>query len=186
MKYKPYKDLSGKKFGRLTVMGLHSRETRPGHTIYKWDCKCSCGGSKVAMGSNLTNGNTKSCGCLLRENNQCKRKDTDEVSFNNVFHGYKGRAKMRGLKFSLTQDFVRVITQLPCAYCGEPPKNLAYGRRGRRNYIYNGIDRINNTEGYEEWNCAPCCSICNYAKGTLSKLEFDAHIDKMYKKLHEG
>ena len=33
-----------------------------------WNCKCDCGNEVVVMGKCLTNGNTKSCGCLKKEN----------------------------------------------------------------------------------------------------------------------
>ena len=50
-------DLTGKVFGRLTV--LRRSETRPRH----WVCRCSCGNEKEIFSGNLTRGLTKSCGC---------------------------------------------------------------------------------------------------------------------------
>ena len=63
---KPYKSLIGKKFGRLTVVSLV--ESDVGTKIpTKWLCKCDCGNTIKALGYNLNNGNTKSCGCLRKE-----------------------------------------------------------------------------------------------------------------------
>lgn len=61
-------DLTGKKFGRLTVVGLDHRKKRKngGHDIY-WLCNCDCGNSAVVLGSSLRYGDTRSCGCLNRE-----------------------------------------------------------------------------------------------------------------------
>lgn len=41
-------------------------------------------------------------------------------------------------------------------------------------YTYNGVDRVNNSDGYTIKNCVPCCAICNYAKRDLSETEFVA------------
>ena len=58
------RDLTGQIFGRLTAttMGEHCRN---GHVT--WDCKCKCGNFTNVVGSKLTNGHTKSCGCLDSE-----------------------------------------------------------------------------------------------------------------------
>lgn len=54
-------DLSGRKFGRLTVIDFNSRNTS-GNSL--WNCVCDCGAKTVALSSNLATGHTKSCGCL--------------------------------------------------------------------------------------------------------------------------
>lgn len=61
------KDLTGQRFGRLTV--LHRDETKPkghGHKVY-WVCKCDCGNIKSIYSYSLTAGRTQSCGCLHKE-----------------------------------------------------------------------------------------------------------------------
>lgn len=64
------KDLSGMKFGRLTVLGRGENHKRPsGATIVYWICQCSCEEKTIISvdGSSLRNNRTKSCGCLMRE-----------------------------------------------------------------------------------------------------------------------
>ncbi len=58
------KKLVGQKFGRLTVI---ERDGTSKNGCSMWLCECECGTRKVVMGVNLTNGRTKSCGCLLSE-----------------------------------------------------------------------------------------------------------------------
>lgn len=60
-----FKDLTGKKFGRLSVI------SRYGHSYKKdkigritWLCKCECGKEKVIVGEKLSSGRTRSCGCI--------------------------------------------------------------------------------------------------------------------------
>lgn len=56
-------DLTGKKFGRLTVIGL---DDKPGHKTY-WICQCECGNMKSVRSDSLKQGAIKSCGCLKKE-----------------------------------------------------------------------------------------------------------------------
>lgn len=58
------KELTGKRFGKLTVI----RETGKKNGHYVWECKCSCGEIINVVGSKLTNGHTKSCGCFRKDN----------------------------------------------------------------------------------------------------------------------
>lgn len=53
-------NLAGRKYGRLTAIKLDG--IRRGRTY--WECKCECGTTKSFMASNLSRGNTRSCGCL--------------------------------------------------------------------------------------------------------------------------
>lgn len=60
------KDLTGKKFGRLTVIRRlkpEEVETRQ----YNWLCQCECGNFVKASANKLKTGHTKSCGCLRDE-----------------------------------------------------------------------------------------------------------------------
>ena len=56
-------DLTGKKFGRLEVIGV---DPDCGRKTYYY-CRCECGNTKRVRGDSLMNGAIKSCGCLKRE-----------------------------------------------------------------------------------------------------------------------
>lgn len=61
-----YEDLTGKKFGRLTVV----RRLKPEEVTtnqYNWLCKCECGNEIHASANKLKTGHTRSCGCLKSE-----------------------------------------------------------------------------------------------------------------------
>lgn len=56
--------IKGQKFGRLLVLeekGINS------HGKLEWVCLCDCGNTTIAATSNLTTGNTSSCGCFHKE-----------------------------------------------------------------------------------------------------------------------
>lgn len=58
-------DLTGEKFGRLTVQYPTSRRDRKG-SVY-WHCLCECGREIELSESVLRHGNYQSCGCLREE-----------------------------------------------------------------------------------------------------------------------
>jgi hypothetical protein len=57
-------DLTGRKFGKLTAIKLATFRIRNRIT---WEFTCDCGGSLVSSVTNITNGHTRSCGCLQVE-----------------------------------------------------------------------------------------------------------------------
>ena len=58
-------DLSQQKFGKLTVQ--YPLDERKNNSIV-WHCLCDCGKEIDVVAGSLTSGNTKSCGCLKRQN----------------------------------------------------------------------------------------------------------------------
>ncbi len=54
-------DLTGQRFGRLTVLEQAGRDSRREAT---WWCICDCGNKIQVPGYSLRRGNTQSCGCL--------------------------------------------------------------------------------------------------------------------------
>lgn len=65
-------DLTGKKFNRLTVIGLDHKKQIIQKGIkdgwhYYYKCKCDCGNETVVWSQNLKRNKIKSCGCLKHE-----------------------------------------------------------------------------------------------------------------------
>lgn len=71
-----FQDLTGQRFGRLTVVELHGS----GENNTVWKCKCDCGNGCFVTTHNLRNGNTKSCGCFRKESSR-KRLTTHGLSY---------------------------------------------------------------------------------------------------------
>lgn len=64
---RPIIDLTGQKFGRLTVLERDlSYPSGAGKSVY-WKCKCDCGNIKSVRTDKLRKGITQSCGCLSKE-----------------------------------------------------------------------------------------------------------------------
>lgn len=81
-------DLTGKKFGRLTVIKQAEDYISPSNKHYsQWMCKCNCNNESeiIVRSDDLNNGKVQSCGCLksektLMRNIQNKRFNTYDLS----------------------------------------------------------------------------------------------------------
>lgn len=61
---RPVIDLTGCKFGKLTVI---ARDGKASDGKATWLCSCDCGKTAVVRGGDLKSGRIKSCGCLVKE-----------------------------------------------------------------------------------------------------------------------
>lgn len=157
-------NLVDKTFGWLKVQ---NKLVSKNNNIY-WLCKCRCGNLKEVRATHLKNGVVKSCGCrkggVLEE---------DNAAINCLYAMYRSDANKRNYNFNLSKAEFRKLTPSNCYYCGINPQKIIKGwSKLSIDYIYNGIDRINNTLGYELENCRSCCNICNKAKNDMTEVEF--------------
>lgn len=62
-----YKDLTGNKYGKLTaIKAIDDVECHGKSGMHKkWLCKCECGNYKTVYSHLLSNGQVKSCGCIV-------------------------------------------------------------------------------------------------------------------------
>ena len=159
----------GDRAGNLTIIEQNGIHKKPcGTTERKWLCKCDCGNVVTVLGHNLKSGNTRSCGCLPKQN----RLPDNRGVVNHIILQYKRHAKDRGLLWNLTYEQVAKIIQEPCFYCGAEQSNHKVTKNCKEGYDHNGIDRVDNSIGYEVTNVVPCCKICNFAKSDMSQKEF--------------
>jgi hypothetical protein len=173
-------DIINQEFGKLTVISFSHISKDRKHRF--WNCRCECGTEKPFDEGSLKSGNSKSCGCWKHEWNKLPKM---EASMHAVHRNYTYPAKYRGLVFDLTMEQFRTLTSSNCHYCGSKPaqkihKNITFNG----DYIYNGIDRVDNTLGYMTENCVPCCKICNIAKRNMPKRQFLEWVKKVYEHCH--
>ena len=148
-------DITGKVFGRLTVINLSEKRTC---NKRHWNCACVCGGVVVVAQANLNRGATKSCGCFHK----------DRAIQANKTHGMTG---LGGSK----QDKKLFGVWMSMRWRCNSPKDEHYKNYGGRgikvcpewgdfaasytwalaNGYENGlqIDRSNNDKGYSPENC---------------------------------
>lgn len=181
-------DLIGQKFNRLLVIEF------AGYKLYNkkaktfWKCLCDCGNEKIITRSSLITKSTQSCGCLIREilkeRHEKMKLPKGEASCNFVEGTYKRSAKKRNLEWNLTREQFRYFTKQNCHYCGAEPglegiRKFYINTKLNGNYIYNGIDRVDNTKGYSIQNCVTACRMCNISKNNHSYEDFKKWIQRL-------
>jgi hypothetical protein len=62
-----FRDLTGQRFGRLTVKRRVPNRMIGGRSRIYWLCRCDCENEIEVLGESLTTGNTRSCWCLHKE-----------------------------------------------------------------------------------------------------------------------
>lgn len=67
MRQRKFKDLTGRRFGRWTVLGLSTRKAGGKGRDKYWHCRCDCGTERDVIGCGLKDGTSKSCGCYQRD-----------------------------------------------------------------------------------------------------------------------
>ena len=93
-----FKDLTNKKFGRLTAISIDSCDN--GKTY--WRCKCDCGNEHVVLTNRLISGHTTSCGCRKEEINKAISdiNKTHELSNSRIYGIYRGMISRCYKKYS--------------------------------------------------------------------------------------
>ncbi len=158
-------DLTGQRFGALVAITRDGR--RRGRIA--WLCSCDCGVSTRVATSDLTSGNSVTCGC------RCISHGHPGMY---VFNSYKSRAKRSNIEFALTKDEFLSLIRLNCKYCGIPRMMVGVNQKKNNkdpaytSFKWNGLDRVDNSKGYTLANVAPCCMYCNLAKKDFSSTQF--------------
>jgi hypothetical protein len=177
-------NLVGQKYNRLLV--LESVTPINGRTA--WKCECDCGKIKIIKTEELRSGGTKSCGCWNDEQraqraskmySKRKRYSPQESSARKVW-----KSRYNEMPF---EDFYE-ISQNKCYYCSCLPSNtlnaaVKHSSRQMKDqgaFLYNGLDRIDNSSPHSKDNCVPCCKYCNYSKRERSLELFKEWVIKLY------
>ncbi len=93
-------------------------------------------------------------------------------SIDSQYSVYKVSSNSKQLSFELTKgDFVEMVEK-GCHYCG------VIQEKG-----FNGIDRLDSSEGYIISNCVSCCEMCNYMKGCLGPTIFINRVEHIMSNL---
>jgi hypothetical protein len=183
------KDRAGQRYGLLVAEKYIGRGSSNGA---RWLVRCDCGRTLEMNASNLER--SKSCGCRVpaiaaevcrgnfAQRWAANRHRRGEAAARSLYAAYRNRTRNKRLGFSISFQEFSELTARPCHYCGDPPSNKwARSNRNRLNgdYVYNGIDRVDNALGYIRGNVVPCCRQCNSAKNTLALARFDQWIQKV-------
>jgi len=180
----------GNKYGKLLILE-DIRESYDNNRP-KWSCRClcDCGNEKIISRYSILKGHSQSCGCYKNELSALRLHKTrahDRIEAGNkfVFAYYKTGAKRRSIYFGLSFEEFKDLINKPCFYCGSEPSNkMTNSWRSNSEYtesfVYQGIDRVSSSKGYELDNCVPCCKTCNIAKMSMTQDEFKSWVNRIY------
>jgi 5-methylcytosine-specific restriction endonuclease McrA len=117
------KDLSGMKFGRLTVIRKDGKN-KQGHTMY--ECVCDCGNKVRKEGSSMSSGHTSSCGCLQIELT-IERSTTHGMTHTKIYRDYRDRKRREQRRLFDSKWTVEMECELrkfftSCVICGSNEK----------------------------------------------------------------
>lgn len=183
-------DLTGQIFFRLTVI----EKGKPNNGRTTWLCQCVCGNIKIIKTEHLKNNTTKSCGCLNKETSRLNgiKMGKSNIKYPPYITSARRVWKKRyndGISF---EDFL-IISQQNCYYCGNKPNNKQNAAKedikssqfakDNGEFIYNGLDRVDNSKKHIIDNVVPCCKWCNYAKRERTVTEFQEWIMNVFNKI---
>jgi hypothetical protein len=174
------KDLRGKKFNRLTVVGKARSRSKDG--LILWNCLCDCGTKVRVRTASLNNGNTKSCGCLkinnLRgENNYQARRiiekcgtyipSTDPWAVRAVRIMSYARKDNIPIDFKTVGEFVLYLRSIEPKKCPVFGKKLITGD-GQSHDWSPSVDKIIPSKGYVKGNIQVISYLANKMKQNAS------------------
>lgn len=172
-------DETGNRYGRLTVIDRAEKLSGQGAC---WLCRCDCGKEIITRGSSLRKGVTKSCGCVATEKLRASVVLPEGIAaMNNIIRRTRNNAIERGYEYHLSAEQLIELMQKDCYYCGANPSNCSRHPELNGEFIYNGIDRVDNTKHYTIDNVVPCCKHCNIAKRDRTVEEFLEWIKRVYR-----
>jgi hypothetical protein len=179
---KGFIDMTGQRIGRLLITGYggfycwRGKQQAP---LFQWVCDC---GSKGSSTRHALMHYQKSCGCFMEEwrrrpgprpvTKHRSRLPMAEAGRNIMFYRYKSSAGKDGKSWNLSKELFSQIVIQNCHYCGASPSGTLKLGKFTGVYLYNGIDRVVNSIGYEPHNVVACCKTCNRAKFQMSPDEF--------------
>lgn len=198
---RPVVDLVGKRFDGLVVIAATDQHVARAAV---WLCRCDCGNEVKKSGTSLraivTGSARGHCGCKGSGRTRSStrrlgvgslvtlpRKGNWEAAMHHLFGSYQRAAEKRGYGWKLTKQEFYDLTQKPCTYCGSSPQQ-EHNPGNSAPFVYNGIDRIDNTQGYVRENCCPCCGVCNQMKLDMELSAFREHLSRMtrHMQIREG
>lgn len=141
-------DITGNKYGRLTVI---KENGKCGKNI-KWLCKCDCGKEISVISYNLKNGHTRSCGCFQKES-KSKSHSTHKCSNSRLYRIWRHiKSRCLNKNVSCYKNYggrgIKICSDWEYSFESFRDWALSNGYKEELS-----IDRINVNGNYEPSNC---------------------------------
>ena len=179
----------GMEHGELTVIGheikpLKTTATNGSRNEYRIVCECTCGRVKSMRASAFKSKLVVSCGHVGLQHRVAASRRVWKLEpgislMHAAYSGVRYQALWRGIEWQLTVNDFQERSDQPCHYCAESGTKICRRKHIKSVFVYNGLDRLDNTLGYSRPNCVPCCKKCNYAKHSMNVKEFKEWITRV-------
>lgn len=148
---RPHGVAVGEVYGRLRVLSFREGSRKDRRTVM---CACECGVVREYIASNLRNGNTRSCGCLI----------ADGASARFTTHGHTKRGRRSAEYRTWSNMMTRCYNNANAAFPGYGGRGISVfgpwrdsftrflADVGFRPSALHTLERINNDGGYEPGN----------------------------------
>jgi hypothetical protein len=143
-------DLTGMKFGQLTVLRL----AEPKNEKRRWECQCSCGKITVVTTDHVKSGHTASCGCL-KSTGKAYKHGMSRSRLYQVWESMKQRClnpRDAGFK-NYGGRGIKICDRWRYGEDGWTGFECFISDMGFKPTDKHSIDRINNNSNYEPGNC---------------------------------
>jgi len=175
-------DLTGRKFGKLTVIKMADERIRG---KIAWVCHCDCNSDTsdvILCSGSLLQDNTKSCGCNRRRIGAMNPRwigigDIPGSFFSNLRCATRGRnTKNRKLTLNVSKEYLweLFLKQNKCCVMTGRPLKFGFLKFNKKNRELGtaSLDRIDSKKGYEEGNVQWVHKDVNVAKQDLLDEDF--------------
>lgn len=151
-------DLSGQKFGRLTVIKQADDHICPsGRHLVRWLCRCECGDYTTVIACHLKSGHTTSCGCFNLEKLVIRSKK-HELTYTRLYYIW---ASMKSRCYNSNDTNYKHYGARGITICDEWKDDvkvfydwaMANGYDDKAKKYKCTIDRIDVNKGYSPENC---------------------------------
>lgn len=172
-------------FGQLMVVELFVAVNSEGHKRKRAKVQCSCGSPIFECWLTeltRTNATRTHCGCH-------RYSDTlpDHLHImQRIIDNSRQKSKRKNVSFELSNEQAFSLLTSPCHYCGSKGTlrvssvDKRLGVKNPRQFVCNGLDRVDSSLGYVEDNVVPCCVNCNKAKNDLTVEQFKELVTNIY------
>jgi hypothetical protein len=168
--HKNTKNLINQKFEKLTVIEYVGKQDRREGVF--WNCLCECGNKVIVHRKELSNGDSKSCGCIKVQTNYNNHWEGYEELSKDFYSSIKRNAKSRNIEFNISIEEIWNLFIKQNKKCALSNINIELTRNAKKKRSTASLDRIDSNKPYVIDNIQWVHKTVNIMKNTLSNEEF--------------